>query len=278
MVVAGHSTSSASLLELDPELLGAVPEEEHEAARRATQCPILTLERGPTTVLEELSGRPGLSGFYLADGVLLREIVLADVVVPELFGTGELICPEVAPEGLVGAGAVMTCVEPATLLVLGPSFARAAGHWPGVLAAVERRKSLQRQRVATFGAISHLPKVADRVLISLWQLAATWGRVAADGTVIPFPLTHETIGRFVRAQRSTVSLAIAELEDAGLLTRRADRTWLLPAGTETALQERLRPPDDVTSMSLRERVSRTHRDAPAAHSNGDGGDFFGRSE
>ena len=42
-------------------------------------------------------------------------------------------------------------------------------------------------------------------------------------------LTHATIGALVGARRPTVSLALRFLEDAGLVQRDANRTWLIAA-------------------------------------------------
>jgi CRP-like cAMP-binding protein len=45
--------------------------------------------------------------------------------------------------------------------------------------------------------------------------------------VLDLPLTHELIGRMVGARRPTVSLALAELAQAGTLVRRLDGAWVL---------------------------------------------------
>ena len=94
------------------------------------------------------------------------------------------------------------------------------------------------------------------MLAVLWHLAETWGRVMPEGTVVPFPLTHAAIGRFVRARRPTVSLATAELEQRDLLHRLTDGTWLLPSASAEALQEMLDETAASSPLVLRARVSR----------------------
>jgi DNA-binding GntR family transcriptional regulator len=52
--------------------------------------------------------------------------------------------------------------------------------------------------------------------------------VTPDGIVVDLPLTHELIGRLVGGRRPTVTLALAELAENGVLVRRDEGGWLLP--------------------------------------------------
>ena len=45
--------------------------------------------------------------------------------------------------------------------------------------------------------------------------------------IIPLDFTHRTHGELVGGRRPTVSVALTELDQAGLLTRRADGSWAL---------------------------------------------------
>lgn len=67
----------------------------------------------------------------------------------------------------------------------------------------------------------------DRILLILWHLADRWGRVGADGVILPLPLTHRLLARIVAAHRPSVTGAISRLTDRGLVRRRADGSWLL---------------------------------------------------
>jgi DNA-binding transcriptional ArsR family regulator len=51
--------------------------------------------------------------------------------------------------------------------------------------------------------------------------------VGPDGLIVPLPLTHQALGRLVGAERPTVSLAITQLKEAGVLDRRDDASWVL---------------------------------------------------
>jgi hypothetical protein len=69
--------------------------------------------------------------------------------------------------------------------------------------------------------------IIPRLLLLFWHLPDRWGRVGRDGVTIPLRLSDEVIAQLVGAQRPTVSTALQALSREGLLTRRADRTWLL---------------------------------------------------
>ena len=60
----------------------------------------------------------------------------------------------------------------------------------------------------------------------LWHLAARWGRVRGDGTVLPLRLTHSVLADLVAARRPTVTTALSDLTRRGLV-RTDGETWLL---------------------------------------------------
>jgi CRP/FNR family transcriptional regulator, cyclic AMP receptor protein len=76
-------------------------------------------------------------------------------------------------------------------------------------------------------AILENPSVELRTLLFLWHLADRWGRVGADGVQVPVGVTHETLGRLVRAQRPSVTRALNRLTARGALSRAPDGTWVL---------------------------------------------------
>jgi hypothetical protein len=83
-----------------------------------------------------------------------------------------------------------------------------------------------------------------RVLALLWHLAERWGRVGREGVVLPVKLTHETLGRFVGARRPSVTLAMGQLADDGLITRRDDGAWVLPPRSQDVLSAWLGVPQE----------------------------------
>jgi CRP-like cAMP-binding protein len=60
----------------------------------------------------------------------------------------------------------------------------------------------------------------------LWHLAARWGRVRSDGTVLRLRLTHAVLADLVAARRPTVTTALSDLSRRGLVKTDGE-TWVL---------------------------------------------------
>jgi CRP-like cAMP-binding protein len=89
-------------------------------------------------------------------------------------------------------------------------------------------RAMRRSRwLALHLAIRCLRRIDVRLLVLFWHLADRWGRVTPAGVVLPLPFTHDLLGRLVGAQRPTVTTALGQLADRGLVSRRADGSWLL---------------------------------------------------
>src|SRR5436305_6117798 len=89
---------------------------------------------------------------------------------------------------------------------------------------------IRRARRATYlMVVSHLPRIEDRVLATLWHIASTCGKVTPEGVSIPFRITHEVLGEIVGAHRPSVTVAIQTLETRGKL-KRANGTGFILIG------------------------------------------------
>ena len=75
-------------------------------------------------------------------------------------------------------------------------------------------------------AIVHYPRVDFRLQVLFWHLAERWGRMRADGVLLPLRLTHSVLADLIAARRPTVSSALAELSRRGVLTT-TDEGWRL---------------------------------------------------
>jgi CRP-like cAMP-binding protein len=87
-------------------------------------------------------------------------------------------------------------------------------------------------------AIVHQPRVDIRLQMLFWHLADRWGLVRSDGISLPLRLTHTVLADLVTARRPTVSSALSELAERGLV-RLLDDAWLLsgePPGELLELQ------------------------------------------
>jgi CRP-like cAMP-binding protein len=85
---------------------------------------------------------------------------------------------------------------------------------------------LRSRRLASLLTITQQHRLDDRIQLLFWQLADRYGRVGPEGVRLDLRLTHELIGHLVGAHRPSVSVALARLQDAGVLRLEAGR-WVL---------------------------------------------------
>jgi CRP/FNR family cyclic AMP-dependent transcriptional regulator len=163
------------------------------------------------------------------DGVLASDVLLEDLVSTELLGGGDLLRPWAleAPERLLANETRWTVLAECRLAILDQRFALALSRFPEIYGVLLERMDHRARRLATTQAISELTRVDRRLLAMLWHLAERWGRMTAEGVVIPLDVSHRLLGQLVGARRPTVSTALAELARDGEVERRADGGWLL---------------------------------------------------
>ncbi|HEX8052704.1 MAG TPA: helix-turn-helix domain-containing protein [Thermoleophilaceae bacterium] len=223
--------STVSLLHHDPDLGRDLPPAELLAARRALPALSVTLEPG-TWDWASTSGRdrPPDATMLVLDGLLLLDVELASCPSAELIGPGDVL-PSLDrrrnAETLLPMGVELAVLEPTRVALLDESFHLACARWPSVMMALLERMEQRSWRLTTQAAICHLPAVHLRLLALFWHLADRWGKVGPDHLVLPLRLLHRTLGKMVGAERPTVSLALRQLSDGGLVMRRPDGAWLL---------------------------------------------------
>jgi CRP-like cAMP-binding protein len=202
-----------------------VPADEVGVAREHLVARETAIEPGPWHGRADPDGL----GLLVLDGLLTRDLKIADGHSRELLGTGDVIRPwddEEAAIGPISARATWTIIEPTRLAVLDARFTKLLGRWPALGGEIVHRVLRRSRWLAVRLAIANSRGLSDRIMLLLWHLAGNWGRVTADGTVIPFTLTHELIADLVGARRPSVTSAISELREAGELER-VDDCWVL---------------------------------------------------
>jgi CRP/FNR family cyclic AMP-dependent transcriptional regulator len=177
-------------------------------------------------------------GLFVVDGLVTRELALADNVSAELLGPGDIMRPwqSDGPERLVPFSVRWTVQQPTRLALLDRRFAVALARHPEVNVMLISRLGEGAQRLGVMQAISQLNGVDRRLLTLFWHLAERWGRVTRDGVVVSTPIPHRVVAQLVGARRPTVTTALSQLAERGELARRPDGTWLLsgsPVGVPT---------------------------------------------
>jgi CRP-like cAMP-binding protein len=231
---------SVSVLELDPSLVAGLDPAAAAAARRAALAASCVVEPGSWDGRAEVGGRTGDLGLLIAEGLLGRTVAVGAQECTELLGGGDLIRPWDVADDLasIPATTTWTVFERTTVVLLDERFVGRMCTWPPVMAALAKRMMDRTRALAFHLAVTQVTRVDERLLVVLWHLADRWGRVTPDGVVLALPLTHETLGRIVGARRPTVTTALRELSQRGLVTRGKGRSWLLHGGPPGDLRER----------------------------------------
>jgi CRP/FNR family transcriptional regulator, cyclic AMP receptor protein len=222
-------SEAVRLLEADPDLGALMNPARRADAERELVVRTHRLSVGPWDVARLTAASADHVGLLILDGVLSRELVVADHVSAELLGPGDLVRPWQGGSraSLLPVDALWSVLSSLTVAVLDRRFAAEAARYPEITAVLFDRLSERSVRLATTQAISQLTRVDRRLKALFWHLAERWGRVSGEGVVVPLALTHRILGQLVGARRPTVSTALSELAEREELVRRPDGSWLL---------------------------------------------------
>jgi len=216
------------VLDHDPGLRGVLPESERARARQHAVAAVLELPSGDWYPEEEDASDAEL-GLLVLEGLLIRDVAIADARCGELIGPGMLL----RPLDNRGGDAPMRhevgwrVVEPTRLAVLDRRFIRVAAHWPALMTALVARVTERAHDLGVTVSIHSLKRVDARLLAFFWHLADRFGKVTAEGVMVPLPLTHRQLALLVGAQRPSVTSALGGLAERGLLRRDERGNWLL---------------------------------------------------
>jgi CRP/FNR family transcriptional regulator, cyclic AMP receptor protein len=223
------------LLDLDPDLGALLTDQRRAAARAELMVRQLRLGRG-----EWAGGRLGPVsrehvGLLVVEGALAREVVLADTISTELIGPGDVLRPWSPPDTprLLGQLVRWQVLADARLAVLNRAFGVGVLRFPEINTVLLDRLNDRAERLSTMKAIAQLNTVERRLLALFWHLAERWGRMTAEGVVVPLTLSHRLLGELVGARRPTVSTALAALARERKLLRRSGGDWLLAQEPES---------------------------------------------
>jgi CRP/FNR family transcriptional regulator, cyclic AMP receptor protein len=227
------------VLEEDPDLGAGIERTEWQAAVAMAVAPEFGFERGPWRFFPP--PEPGGFGGLILEGMILIRIDAGTRSHIEMLGQGDVISPWVGTGTDLSAPSVVTAsvVSPARVALLDRRFALRTARWPEIHAGLIARCIERSRRLSLQSAINALPRIEERVEVTLWSLAYRFGRVTPDGIVVELPISHSQLADIVAAQRPSVSTAVVRLEDHGRIVRTARRTLLL----------RGEPPEMLSSLT-----------------------------
>ena len=121
------------LLDVDPDLGALLNDSRRDQAERELVVRTHRLPVGPWDVSRLAGATADHVGLLIIDGILSRELVVADHVSAELLGPGDLVRPwqPSSRTGLLPVDAVWTVLSPLTVAVLDRRFAAEMTRYPG---------------------------------------------------------------------------------------------------------------------------------------------------
>jgi CRP/FNR family transcriptional regulator, cyclic AMP receptor protein len=219
-------SSVCHVLREDPELADVIPPERREQAIEECTAPELLIQPGRWAGRGSLGFRGGI-GVLVLGGLMVRRVGIEGRYGAELIGEGDLLRPhEESISPLLPITTVWSIVMPTRVAALDREFEQRLARYPELAACLIARALQRCKNLSVNMAIVHQARVDVRLHMLLWHLAARWGRVRSDGTVLRLRLTHAVLADLVAARRPTVTTALAELARRGLV-RTDGETWLL---------------------------------------------------
>lgn len=204
----------ASLLDLDPDLGEALTPERFEVVRQ--RLGVRHEHVDPADWSPPDDAESGL-GLLVTGGFMVRTVALEHRQAAEILGPGDLLRPwqDDGDHAVYPFSSAWRVLQPVTAAILDRQFMLRAAAVPELTEAFVKRAFVRSRRVAGHLVLAQFASVEHRVLLALWHLADLWGKVRADGIILPIPLTHEIIGQIVGARRPAVSAALGALESNG---------------------------------------------------------------
>jgi CRP-like cAMP-binding protein len=216
------------VLEEDPDLGPGIGQDQWKLAMAAAVAPTFDFDPGPWRFVP----KPDHAGFgaLILTGMMIVRLDAGPRSHVELLGEGDVVSPWVSTGQDLAIPSALNASVIARLRVafLDRRFALRTARWPELHAAVIHRVITRTRRLSLQAAINGVPRIEERLELTLWELANRFGRVTRDGIVVELPVTHEQLADIVAAQRPSVSTAIGRLQAHGRVVRAGRHRWLLP--------------------------------------------------
>jgi hypothetical protein len=222
------------VLREDRELADVIPAARRQRAIQDCTAREISVGRGSWDPPRSLG--PAALGLLLLDGLLIRRVGFDERFGSELLGETDLLRPWHGEPSTLQLTSAWLVAAPLRVAVLDEEFVQCLGSYPELAVCLVARAIQRSRNLAIHMAIIHQARVDARLHMLLWHLAARWGRVRSDGTVLPLRLTHTLLAELVAARRPTVTSALSELTRRGLV-RAAGDEWVLSGEPPGALRD-----------------------------------------
>jgi CRP/FNR family cyclic AMP-dependent transcriptional regulator len=226
-----------SVLRADPDLAEGVPADRLVAAERELTAPVAMIRRGPWDGGGEMERGVGSLGLLVLEGLIVRRVGHAGGYGAELLGRGDVLRLREHPGQDVAPWfeTMLHVIQPGRIAILDDGFSDRLRDHPQVAVNIVGRAMARSHLLTVSMAVAHYPRIERRLFATFWLLAQRWGTVSAEGVHLRLPLTHAILADLTASRRPSVTLALAQLERAGLLQRRGT-DWVLLGSSPASLE------------------------------------------
>ena len=218
---------SIHVLREDPDLAETIEPGRRAQALEDCTAQLVRVPAGPWSGLHPATEHDAI-GLLILDGLVIRRARLGGRNAAELLGAGDVLRPWQLDDdaALLPVSSEWSVLEPTRAAILDERFALHLAAYPQLAARLFARALARSRNLAVNMAIVNHARVDVRLHMLFWHLAARWGRVRSDGTIVSMRLTHAVLAELVAARRPTVTSALSDLARRGLV-RFAGDGWLL---------------------------------------------------
>jgi CRP/FNR family cyclic AMP-dependent transcriptional regulator len=225
---------SASLLDLDPDLASGLSPSDRLAARGRALVAVERLENGSwEPLLLGHAPKPGVA-VLVVDGLLIWEVEMTGHISAELLGAGDVIYPWETGGFSAPSKSAWRVIVPARAALLDARLFARIAPWPALACAIASRSTRRGRLLAALALTRRMRRIDDRLVFVFALFAERWGKVGPDGVRLSLPVTHELLGRVVGARRQSVTTALSDLRERGVITALSHGQWLLTGPLDPA--------------------------------------------
>jgi CRP/FNR family transcriptional regulator, cyclic AMP receptor protein len=160
----------------------------------------------------------------MVDGAMQRTVCLRTREGSDLLGPGDLLHLDL-DDGVFDTR--FRALTPCRFAILDDRVRAVAAAQPELSSALIEAAIRRAGMLAAQVVLAQIVAIDDRLRILFPSLAERWGRVTADGVVLPAFLSHTVLSALVGARRPSLTAAVGRLVDEGTVRRLPDRRWLL---------------------------------------------------
>lgn len=217
---------SCHVLREDPDLAAAISRADRDHA--IDECTAPTMRLGRQWSVDRIVMARGTIGLLVLQGLLIRRVGIDGRFGAELLGDGDLLRPWQGEDARTPRPyrTDWRVLAPTRVAVLDRRVTERFARYPELVEGLVGRALARSRQLAINMAIVQHPRVDVRLLMLFWHLATRWACTRRDVIYLPLPLTHAALAELVAARRPTVSRALSELAERGLVSV-GDGVWLL---------------------------------------------------